>query len=144
MKITKLKKKYSDTYSMLKTMQEDVMKPLLHEVKIKEELYDRLKKALSIKDQHFKMMNAVIRLPAMVDQFQKALKRRESAEVSRRHEKESIQLLREQDVTEATQDKFFEKFIYNLDEIALQTKQGIINIKSFKKDNGAIPDGFSH
>ena len=52
---------------MLKSMQEDVMKPLIHEVKIKEELYDRLKNALNLKDQHFKMMNAVIRLPVMVD-----------------------------------------------------------------------------
>ena len=46
----------------------------------------------------------------------------------KKREKESIKLLRDQDVTEGTQDKFFDKFIYNLDEISKQTRQGIINI----------------
>ena len=50
MKITKLTKKYNDTYKMLKSMQEDVMKPLIQEVKIKEELHERLVNSLNQKD----------------------------------------------------------------------------------------------
>ena len=67
-------------------MHEDVMKPLMHEVKIKEELHVRLEDAMKETNKHFKMMYAVIRLPLMVDQFMKALKRKESAVLFKKHE----------------------------------------------------------
>ena len=96
----KLTTKYKETYELLVSLQEDVLKPLMAEVKIKEVLHGRVREKAERQERYFKMMNAIIRLPLMVDQFQKALKRRESVELLKRLEIESIQLLRQQNVTE--------------------------------------------
>ena len=71
-------------------MQEDVLKPLMQEVKIKELIHSRLKDKADKQESYFKMMNAIIRLPLMVDQFQKAMKRKENTELIKKHELESI------------------------------------------------------
>ena len=96
----KLTTKYKETYEQLVSLQEDVLKPLMAEVKIKEVLHARVREKAERQERYFKMMNAIIRLPLMVDQFQKAMKRRESVELLKRLEIESIQLLRQQNVTE--------------------------------------------
>ena len=71
-------------------MQEDVLNPLIQEVKVKEEIHARLRDKAEIQEKYFKMMNAIIRLPLMVDQFSKATKRKESAELLKKYELESI------------------------------------------------------
>ena len=69
------------------------------EVKMKEDLHSRMKEKAETQERYFKMMNAIIRLPLMVEQFQRAMKRKESAQLQKNLEMESIQLLRQQNVT---------------------------------------------
>ena len=49
-------------------------------------------------------MHAIIRLPAMVDQFQKARRRQESAQLLKKNEQEAIQILSGQGVNPDTQE----------------------------------------
>ena len=74
------------------------MKPLLEQVKVKDELYERLSKQAKRHENYFKVMNAIIRLPLMVDQFQRARRRQENAQLLKKNEQEAIQILRGQGV----------------------------------------------
>ena len=99
-------------------MKEEVTEPLLQEVKTKDELCERLRGQAARHEVHFKVMNAIIRLPAMVDQFQKARRRQESAQLLKKNEQEAIQILRGQGVNPDTQDQFFDRFLINLEQMA--------------------------
>ena len=53
----------------MKKMQEEVVKPLVQEVRVNEEITERLKKDNKKMHDEFRMFNAIIRLPRMCDQF---------------------------------------------------------------------------
>ena len=55
-----------------------MIKPLLLEVKIKEEIMKRLKKDHDLNLKDLKMVNTVLRVPTMTLEFQKALRARKS------------------------------------------------------------------
>ena len=116
------------------------MKPLIQEVKIKDQLHERLISSLKLKDQHFKMMNAVVRLPLMVEQFQRALRRKETSEQSKQYQKDAVNIMRTNNVTEETQESFFDHFIVSLDKVSDSRKKEIVS-QQYQTDN---PDIYTH
>ena len=61
------------------------------------------------------MMLSILRMPAMCDQFQKALKRKRTADQIRELQQESINHLRNH-VSEANQTEFFDTTVQRLEE----------------------------
>ena len=116
---------------------------MLTEIKIQELIHKRLQDSSQKHEQYFRMMNAVMRLPLMFDQFQKAQKRKESAEVLRRMELESINLLRHHDVTEANQEQFFDKFVTNIDKMTQKKKRHDSSPRKNENTDKASTEGLS-
>ena len=79
-KIAKSDKKIERLFDELKKQQDKCVKPLLQEVKEKSELLLQQDKQITQNQKDIKMMHAILRMPAMCDQFQKALKRKRTAE----------------------------------------------------------------
>ena len=78
-KIGKSKKKIEQLFEKLKKQQDECVKPLIQEMKISSELLDRQNKQIDQNKKDIKMLHSILRMPAMCDQFQKALKRKRTA-----------------------------------------------------------------
>ena len=68
-KLRRTKAKLKDVHGQLSKMFNDVVKPLLTEVKIKDEINERMRKEVEAHKRDLKLLNACIRMPAMCDQF---------------------------------------------------------------------------
>ena len=68
-KIKELEKKVKELRSVLKKQQEEVVKPLIQEMRINSELLERQKLALSQNAKDITMLHSIMRMPAMCDQF---------------------------------------------------------------------------
>ena len=79
-KIAKSDRKIERLFDKLKKQQDECVKPLMQEIKISNELLVRQGKQITQNKKDIKMMHAILRMPAMCDQFQKALKRKRTAE----------------------------------------------------------------
>ena len=66
-KINKYKNKYKEPLKMLKKQQQEVVKPLLSELKLKDLVYDRMKAKQEGYEKNFKVLTSILRLPLMCD-----------------------------------------------------------------------------
>ena len=64
----------------LAKMNNEVVKPLMQELKIAEELHHRYKTQYEKNFEDLKILNAILRLPRMSDTFYKTIKKREQEE----------------------------------------------------------------
>ena len=81
---TRLRKKLSTTEKQLKKLFNNCLKPLMAEVKLKDEIIDRWNKAKAGANDDLKMLNAIIRIPRLCDEFQKACRKKQTAETIRK------------------------------------------------------------
>ena len=56
-----------------------MVKPLLSELKLKDIVYDRMAEKQRIAERNLKIMNSILRIPLMCDQFQKSVRRKAEA-----------------------------------------------------------------
>ena len=94
---------------MLKKQQEEVVKPLIQELKIADELRSRQKKQFEQNKKDIQMAYSILKFPAMCEQYQKALKRKLTTKKFKQLEQDSIHLLR-QHINEDNQEEFFDEF----------------------------------
>ena len=114
-KLTKLREKLNKTKNFLIKQNKEVVQPLFSEVKILEELKQRFKALYDKNFENFRILNAIVRLPRMCDQFYKTMKRKEQEQVFEQRKKEAVCLMG-QYVTETNSNEFFSQFIDNLDQ----------------------------
>ena len=93
-KISEVRGKLQATRAQLVKMQNTVVKPMITEMRIAAELKMRYQKQYEMNFEDLKTLNAIIRLPRMADQFYKTIKRKESAELSKKIEQDAIKHLR--------------------------------------------------
>ena len=65
----KLKSKLKITKMYLKRLFEELVKPLFQEIKIKDEIIERQNKKIENLQQDIKMMNSILRVPRMCNEF---------------------------------------------------------------------------
>ena len=63
-----------------------------------------------------RILNSIIRLPLMCDQFQKAVRRKSETRKAQRAVKEGIKILSEEGINEDTQSQYFDRFIDRIDK----------------------------
>ena len=76
--VPKAKRKVKEIGEKLKMQQEKVVKPLIRELKINEELTRRLKEQYDKNLREFKALSTIMRIPNMTSDFQKILRQKES------------------------------------------------------------------
>ena len=74
---TELRKKLKETKFYLKKQNVEVVKPLMQEISLVQEIKQRYKKQYEKNFEDLKILNAILRLPRMSDQFQKTMMRKE-------------------------------------------------------------------
>ena len=114
-KVSQLSTKLKETQRYLIKTNNEVVKPLMHEIKLVEELKQRYKTQYEKNFEDLRILNAIMRLPRMSDQFYKTIKKREQQEKFEQRKKEAIYLM-DQYVTQGNDDEFFNKFIGHLDK----------------------------
>ena len=72
-----LNTKLKTTQQYLKKTNNEVVKPLMHEIKITEELKQRYKAQYEKNFEDLRILNSIMRLPRMSDQFYKTIKKKE-------------------------------------------------------------------
>lgn len=87
----------------------------MHEIKLSEELKQRYKTQYEKNFEDLRILNAIMRLPRMSDQFYKTIKKKEQQERFKQREKEAIYLMNLY-VKKTNSDEFFDKFIGHLDK----------------------------
>ena len=75
-----------------------------------------MKKKQEETDRNLRILNSIIRLPLMCDQFQKAIRRRTETHRAKRAEKEGIKILSEEGINQDTQSQYFDRFIDKVDK----------------------------
>ena len=65
----------------------------MHEIKLTEELKQRYKTQYEKNFENLRILNAIMRLPRMSDQFYKTIKKKEQQEKFKQREKEAICLM---------------------------------------------------
>ena len=78
--LSKLQTKLKNTKLYLTKTNNEVVKPLMQELKIAEELNQRYKTQYEKNFEDLRIMNAILRLPRMSDTFYKTIKKREQEE----------------------------------------------------------------
>ena len=129
-----LRKKYNSVHSKaqvkideigkkLKMQQSKVVKPLIQEMKVNEELTSRLKTQFDQNIQLLQKLSAIIRIPTMTNEFQRMLRTKENKQVREEKEKQTISQMVKWNVTnEQTQAKFLKEMLAAMDQIkTLQT-----------------------
>ena len=96
-------------------MNVDVVKPLMQEIKVAEELNQRYKNKYEKNFEDMKILNAILRLPRMSDIFYKTLKKREEEDRFAARKREAIKFMSDY-VSQANQDEFFHQFLGHLDK----------------------------
>ena len=76
-KVSQLSTKLKTTQRYLIKTNNEVVKPLMHEIKLVEELKQRYKTQYEKNFEDLRILNAIMRLPRMSDQFYKTIKKRE-------------------------------------------------------------------
>ena len=76
-KVSQLSTKLKTTQRYLIKTNNKVVKPLMHEIKLVEELKQRYKTQYEKNFEDLRILNAIMRLPRMSDQFYKTIKKRE-------------------------------------------------------------------
>ena len=89
------------------------MKPLLFEIKVKDNLIEEYKALTHREDLDRKLLLSILRLPAMTRQYQNALKRKHEKKEVLKNEKEAAQYLRRYQV-DKDEEKFFDDFLVKL------------------------------
>ena len=85
----KYKERLYKTNKQLKKLFQECLKPLMAEVKLKDEIIDRWKNAREGANADLKMLNSIIRIPRLCGEFQRACKRKETAEAIQKGQKEA-------------------------------------------------------
>ena len=112
---TKLRAKLKANQEFLKKTNEEVVKPLMQEIKVIEEVKQRYKVKYEKNFEDLRILNAIMRLPRMSDQFYKTIKKREQESVFEERKDQAITLM-SQYVTEKNKNVFFDKFLGHLDK----------------------------
>ena len=113
--LAKLRAKLKDTQHFLKKTNDEVVKPLMQEIKLAEELKSRYKTQYDKNFEDLRILNAMMRLPRMSDQFYKTIKKIELAEKFEKRSKEAIAFMRLY-VKEENNEEFFNKFAGHLNK----------------------------
>ena len=66
-KMIKIKDRLHETQNQLRKMQEKVVKPMVHELKIKDHLTQRLLKQQLINAEDLKMLHAILKTPRLAE-----------------------------------------------------------------------------
>ena len=93
-------KKMKQMFEKIKMQQEKIIKPMLVEIKVKDTIIEQLKSDQAKNARDLKLFNAIIRLPRMTMEFQKAMWRREEQDIKRKHETDAIKYLNHQGIKE--------------------------------------------
>ena len=101
----------------------------MQEIKLAEELKLRYKTLYEKNFENLKILNAVVRLPRMSDQFYKTMKKKEREHIFEKRKKEAVNLMGHY-ATEANSNEFFTKFIDNLNFSIQEQSKSKINKKS--------------
>ena len=99
----------------MKKQNEEVIKPLIKEVKDRDQILANMEAVTKQDKEDIKMLNCIVRLPIMCDQFQKAMRRKQSLDTCKKTERETIFHLR-QKINAENQEEFFNTFVHRLDE----------------------------
>ena len=83
-----------------------------------------------------KILNSIVRLPRMSDQFYKTMKRKEQEHINKQIEKNAINILSNY-VPQSNPDQFFTKFIDHLDETIPKQLNSLI---AASDSDGGIPN----
>ena len=75
---TELRKKLKETNFFLKKQNTEVVKPLMQEINLVQEIKQRYKTQYEKNFEDLRILNSIVRLPRMSDQFQKTMMRKES------------------------------------------------------------------
>ena len=78
----------------IETQKEGSIKPLLLEVRVKDELLKRLSELKKKDYLNLRTLTSILRLPTMTSQYQRAMKRLEDKKVQMEKENESIMFMR--------------------------------------------------
>ena len=102
---------------------EGSIKPLLLEVRVKDELLKRLSELKKKDYLNLKTLTSILRLPTMTSQYQRAMRRLEDKKVQMEKENESIMFMRSIQV-DKNEYNFFEKFVKTVnDERDIEEKE---------------------
>ena len=74
---TELRKKLKETKFHLKKQNTEVVKPLMQEINLVQEIKQRYKTQYEKNFEDLRILNSIVRLPRMSDQFQKTIMRKE-------------------------------------------------------------------
>ena len=112
---TKLRTKVKANQEFLKKQNDEVVKPLMQEIKVIEEVKERYKVKYEKNFEDLRILNAIMRLPRMTDQFYKTIKKREQEGIFEERKNQAVTLMG-QYVTEKNNNVFFDKFLGHLDK----------------------------
>ena len=90
---------------------------MLVEIKVKDTIIEKLKQDQSKNSHDLKVLNAVIRLPRMANDFHRALRRRYEADKMKGIEEQAIKVLRHEGINDKNNEEYFDNFIKNLDRV---------------------------
>ena len=122
--IDELRTKLKNTKLNLRKLNIDVVKPLLQELKVAEELNQRYKNQYEKNFEDMKILNAILRLPRMSDVFYKTLKKREEEDRFAAKKRDAIKFMSDY-VSQANQDEFFHQFLGHLDKTVPEQSHAI-------------------
>ena len=112
--LTNTLEELEQTKDKLHKIKSEFLVPLLQEVKIKDEILKRQKDQKREFQEELKMLNAIIRLPRMCDQFQKALRRQTETESYAQMQAEAVSKLKPY-INEDNEQEFMDDFLQKLD-----------------------------
>ena len=85
--VPRAKRKLKEIGEKLKMQQNEVIRPLIQEIKINEELTRRLKQQYDTNLKEFQALSTIVRIPAMTSEFWRILRTKESRQVNEEKEK---------------------------------------------------------
>jgi len=94
-------------------MQVDVVKPLLHEIRVKDMLTKRLQIQQSKNSQDLKQLYSIVKVPRLCDEFHKAVRRRQSKSMSHRQADEfkTMDYMKSEIQSFPSEQAFFDNFV---------------------------------
>ena len=92
----------------------ECVKPLIQEVKLKDEIIERWNSAKRGANEDLKMLNSIIRIPRLCVEFQKACKKKMTNDAIRKRQEEAYEHISNR-MDGKSEDVFIESFIDRID-----------------------------
>lgn len=93
--VATLKSKLKTSLEHMKKQHLDVVKPLIEEVTNRDQIISSMEEVTKQDKEDIKMLNCIVRMPIMCDQFQKAMRKKLSLDAIKKIERETILHLRQ-------------------------------------------------